>query len=340
MIVTESLPLESDSGVRLMPWNYTHGLHDVGNGNYAWLQPDGGWGWSNAGLVTDSGQSLLVDTLFDLPHAREMLDTMRRKVPAAARIGTVVNTHANGDHYFGNQLVADSEIIVSGACAAEMAASPPSATLALLKNTGQMGEVGEFLAKTMGNVFDFSGIVYVPPTRTFSGRLTLSVGTKEVQLIEVGPAHTTGDTLCYVPADKVVFTGDIVFNGGHPVVWAGPVDSWIRACDLILGLDVEVIVPGHGAISDKRSVAAMKHYFEWLRTEARRRYDDGMTLEEAINDITYTEFDSWSESERICGNIYSLYQSFDPHAAVKPPEYMFALMAKYDKEKKRLHGHV
>ena len=81
---------------------YTKGLHDLGNGCFAWLQPDGGWGWSNAGLVCDGGESLLVDTLFDLRLTAEMLAAMRRAAPAAARIGTLVNTHANGDHCYGN----------------------------------------------------------------------------------------------------------------------------------------------------------------------------------------------------------------------------------------------
>ena len=81
---------------------YTKGLHELGNGCFAYLQPDGGWGWSNAGLVTDAGASLLVDTLFDLALTREMLAAMRRATPAAARIGALVNTHANGDHCYGN----------------------------------------------------------------------------------------------------------------------------------------------------------------------------------------------------------------------------------------------
>ncbi len=77
-------------------WQYTKGLHDLGNGSWAYLLPDGSWGWSNAGLVVDGDQTLLVDTLFDLPLTREMLDTMKKSVPAAAKIKTLVNTHVNG----------------------------------------------------------------------------------------------------------------------------------------------------------------------------------------------------------------------------------------------------
>src|SRR5712671_1546659 len=100
-------------------WSYTKGLHDLGNGCYAYLQPDGSWGWSNAGFVTDGGEALLVDTLFDLRLTREMLAAIRKAEPAAT-IGTLVNTHSNGDHTFGNQLVAGAEIIASKACAEEM----------------------------------------------------------------------------------------------------------------------------------------------------------------------------------------------------------------------------
>ncbi|HMD51435.1 MAG TPA: MBL fold metallo-hydrolase, partial [Solirubrobacteraceae bacterium] len=76
--------------------SYVKGLQEVGDGLYAYLQPDGSWGWSNAGLVADGESTLLVDTLYDLPLTEEMLKAMRDAVPAALHIGTLVNTHANG----------------------------------------------------------------------------------------------------------------------------------------------------------------------------------------------------------------------------------------------------
>src|SRR5882757_4274428 len=100
--------------------SYTQGLQEVGDGLYAYLQPDGGWGWSNAGLIADGEQTLLIDTLFDLALTEEMLRAMRRAVPAAERIDTLVNTHANGDHCYGNQLVAGARIVASERTAEEM----------------------------------------------------------------------------------------------------------------------------------------------------------------------------------------------------------------------------
>lgn len=288
-------------------WMYTKGLHDLGNSVYAYLQPDGSWGWSNAGIITDGNASLLVDTLFDLKLTQEMLDTMRKAIPAAAQIDTVVNTHANGDHCYGNQLVADANIIASVRTAEEMNDLPPQQFAALMQHAPEMGQAGEFAIRAFGP-FDFNNIAFTPPKQTFEGKMSLKVGDKEVQLMEVGPAHTRGDTLVYIPSDKTIFTGDILFIGGHPIVWAGPVSNWIRACDIILGLDVETIVPGHGPITDKNGVNEVKSYFEYIYREARKRYEAGMSSLDAAKDIPLGHFSSWSDSERMAVNVNSIYR--------------------------------
>jgi cyclase len=290
---------------------YIKGLHDLGNGCYGWLQPDGSWGWSNAGLIVDSGESLLVDTLFDLKLTAEMLQAMRRAEPkAAARIGTLVNTHSNGDHTFGNQLVEGAEIITSKACAEEMRQDNGAQRLAQMKRAAISGsEVSAFLSQIF-EPFDFEGIDVTMPTLTFEGELERHVGNKIVRLIEVGPAHTRGDVLVYVPADRVIFTGDILFINGHPIIWTGPVGNWIKACQLMLELELETVVPGHGPITDKRGVAAVKEYLEYIGSEARRRFDAGMPVFEAAQDISLADYSSWGDSERIVVNVATLYREF------------------------------
>jgi glyoxylase-like metal-dependent hydrolase (beta-lactamase superfamily II) len=288
---------------------YSKGLHDLGNGVFAYLQPDGSWGWSNAGLIVDGPHSLLVDTLFDLDLTRDMLAAMRRATPAADRIDTVVNTHANGDHCWGNQLVAEAEIVASKAGADEMAELPPQALAEMMATAPTMGEVGEYLSQIF-SPFDFAGIDLAPPTRTFAGELELTVGGKGLRLIEVGPAHTRGDVLVHLPDDRIVFTGDILFIGGHPIIWAGPVDNWIDACERIHEMDVEAIVPGHGPITDKAGVTRVRDYLVYVRDEARRRFDAGLSVDEAARDIALGDFAGWSESERILVNVDTLYRGF------------------------------
>ena len=158
--------------------------------------------------------------------------------------------------------------------------------------------------------FDFEGVERCLPNITFSGRMEKKVGDKVVELIEVGPAHTKGDILAYIPKDKVIFTGDILFIEGHPILWAGPISNWIRACDQIISLDVDFIVPGHGPVTDKRGVKAVKKYLQYIHDEAKNRFLSGMTSIDAAKDISFELFSSWGDQERIAVNVNSLYREF------------------------------
>jgi len=293
-------------------------LAPVGDGFYAYLQPDGGWGWSNAGLVADGDSTLLVDTLFDLRLTGEMLRAMRAAVPAAARIDTLVNTHANGDHCYGNQLLAGARIVASERTATEMGELPPSAMAALVEQAPDMGRLGAFFLDCFG-AFDFRGIELVAPQHTFDGELTLSVGARELRLIEVGPAHTRGDTLVYAPAERVLFSGDILFSGCHPIAWAGPVSNWIAACERILAMDVEVIVPGHGPLATPDTVREQKQYFEYLYELARERHAAGMSALQAARSISDDRWARWGNAERLVVNIANIYGELDgDHQPVNP----------------------
>ncbi len=306
--------------------SYDRGLHEVGDGAYAYLQPDGGWGWSNAGLIVDGEQTLLIDTLFDLHLTEQMLGEMRRAVPAAQRIGTLVNTHANGDHCYGNSLVDGARIVASERTAEEMLELPPAAMAALVEQAPKMGEVGAFFLRCFG-AFDFKDVELAPPEQTFSGELTLTLGSREVRLIEVGPAHTRGDTLALLPAQRVLYTGDILFNGSHPIAWAGPVSNWIAACERILAMDLEVIVPGHGPIAGKDEVAEMKAYFEYLCEQARERHAQGMSPLDAARSIALTRWADWGEGERLAVTVASIFQELEPDAEPLNPLSAFEQMA-------------
>jgi glyoxylase-like metal-dependent hydrolase (beta-lactamase superfamily II) len=302
------------------------GLQSLGNGAYAWLAPQGTWGWSNAGLIVDGEESLLVDTLYDLELTETMLRAMHAAEPRAKHIDTLVNTHANGDHCHGNELVTGARIIASTASAAEMNELPPEAMAGLMEAAKTMGPVGEYFIHCFGQ-FRFQGIRHTPPTQTFDGQLELRVGDKPVHLIEVGPAHTRGDVLVHSPADRSVFTGDILFIEGTPIMWQGPVANWIKACRLIESMDVDHIVPGHGPITDQRGVAAVRQYLEYVRDQARSRFDAGMSAFDAARDIELAEYSAWSDPERIAVNVDSLYREFSGEQASTDIFELFARMA-------------
>ena len=295
---------------------YEHGLHEVSDGCHAYLQPDGGWGWSNAGLVVGDGASLLVDTLFDLDLTAEMLRAMD-DLTSGAPISTVVNTHANGDHCYGNQRVTGAEFVATEAAADEMREVPPATMAALCAMEGETGD----LFRHFFGAFSFDGIEQRLPTRTFTGRLEVDVGGRTMELVEVGPAHTKGDLLVFVPESRTVFTGDILFIGGTPIVWAGPLSNWIAACDLIAASDVDTVVPGHGPVTDKAGVVEVRDYLEWLEREAAGRHFSGMDAWDAARDIAAalgrTTFADWGEFGRVAVNVDAVYRGLDP-AHVSP----------------------
>jgi glyoxylase-like metal-dependent hydrolase (beta-lactamase superfamily II) len=308
-------------------WTYAHGLHELGNGAWAWLQPDGGWGWSNAGLIVDGEQSLLVDTLFDASLTRTMLARMEDATGLSADdIGTVVNTHANGDHTHGNGLCRHAEIVASEASAREMQEVSAATLEAMMAQAEQMGPTGKYLMSIFG-AFDFGDVAEREPTRTFSGDLSLSVGDKQVELIEVGPAHTAGDVLVHVPGDGIVYTGDILFIDGTPIMWVGPVRNWLAACDRIADMNVEAIVPGHGPITDKAGVRRVKDYLQYIDGEARKRHAAGMSVRDAAHDIALGDYSSWLDAERIAVNVDTLFREYDGDTSAPNIVELFGLMA-------------
>lgn len=297
-------------------WQYTKGLHDLGGGCWAYLVPDGSWGWSNSGFVTDGEASLLVDTLFDLKLTREMLEALRASIPASASIDVLVNTHADGDHTFGNQLVTGARIIGTQGTVDDFARFDPAVLENVCLNAEKFGSAGVFMRECF-RPFDFSGIELTPPTETFSGTLDLMVGEKKVQLIEVGPSHSLGDALVYVPDDKVLYTGDILFTKGTPIAWYGPVKRWIDVCDRVLDMDVETIVAGHGPLSTKDDVRRMRDYLSYISERARPLYDAGMDYLQAAYEIDLGEYRDWNDAERVVVSMQTLFDDFD-NAAERP----------------------
>jgi glyoxylase-like metal-dependent hydrolase (beta-lactamase superfamily II) len=310
---------------------YEAGVQGFGNGSFAYLQPDGGWGLSNSGLVTSDGDAFLIDTMFDYAHTRAMLESFQRA--SGAKIRTLFNTHHNGDHCYGNALVEVAEIIATIGAAEAMKHETPQGLAQFMKVAPQMGLTGEYLVHCFGD-FDFEHCSTRAPDTTFTGHLTRHVGSKAVEMIEVGPAHTGGDALVYVPSDKTIFTGDILFIDGHPILWAGPVGNWIKACEQMIAMDVEIIVPGHGPITDKKGVQRLADYLVYIRDEAKKRYDSGMGALEAARSIALDDYAGWGDSERIAVNTATLYREFGAKDTPSDAATMFGWMAQIWKDKK------
>ena len=319
-----------------MSTDFTKGLHELGDGLWAYLQPSGTWGYSNAGLIAGDGTSLLVDTLFDLRLTREMLDSMGT-ITRTRPIDTLVNTHANGDHCYGNELVPDrAEIYATVAAAEEMKVFPASALHALKHSDDDA--LREFAQYAFGD-FALDEVTGRKPDRTFTGSLSLTVGGRSVEVTDLGPAHTHSDAVVHVPDARTVFTGDLVFVEGTPIVWAGPVDNWLAACERICALDVDTVVPGHGPLTDKTGVQDIARYFTYVQSEAAERQAGGMGSVDAAFDIDLGEFADWGDSERIVVTVDTIYRELDPGHLPADPRELFRHMLRYHRERNAAGRH-
>ncbi len=299
-------------------------LREIATNVYACLQEDRGLGFSNSGLV-DEGGGLVVDTFWDLPHTREMIKQYGRVWSAPAR--RVVNTHHNGDHCWGNQLFDDAEIIAHRLCADHFESENPAAMLALSRQTAHANPAVASLARRLEE-WDFEGIDLTPPTTLVEDRMVLDLDGVRAELIHVGPAHTDGDLIVHLPEHRVVFTGDVLFRLCTPIGWQGTYQRWIEALDFIVGLEPEVVVPGHGPLCGTEGPVEMKEYLVFARAEAERHFENGLTVLEAAKKIDLGPYAGWTEPSRLIFQIERAYREFrgEPHDAPVDTNASFAAM--------------
>jgi 2-keto-4-pentenoate hydratase/2-oxohepta-3-ene-1,7-dioic acid hydratase in catechol pathway/glyoxylase-like metal-dependent hydrolase (beta-lactamase superfamily II) len=291
---------------------YTRGLHEVADRVWAWMLPDGGYGWSNAGLVAGDGASLLVDTLFDLALTREMLTAMK-PITERAPITDALITHSNGDHTHGNQLLDRSVRIIAAEGTAEEIAHGMAPEMLAMAQTANLGPVATRYARDRFGHFDFSGIKLRNADQTFGRDLSISVGGRQINMLNLGPAHTAADSVVHVPDAGVLFGGDLLFIGCTPIIWAGPIANWITACDVMIALDAPTVVPGHGPVTDSDGIRAVRGYLAHVAEQAEAAHCKGLSWAEAADAIDLVEYASWLDAERVVVNVYQRYRELDPN---------------------------
>ncbi|MEV8320870.1 MBL fold metallo-hydrolase [Streptomyces sp. NPDC059900] len=257
-------------------------------GLHAWMPYDsGGWGYANCLWIVSGEDAAVIDTPYDQPLTDAMIRAAR-PVLGSGRVSTVVNTHANGDHSWGNHLFPGATVITTLSGFEHLGHEPtPEEMHRLLNETSPDGALGWYLRRHFG-MFDFLSARTPIPTQTFSGRHVFEVGGTEVELIEVGPAHHSGDLIARV--GDVVCAGDVFFPDDHPPHWSGPIQNIIDANETILGLSPRVIIPGHGGLKGPHDLREHIDYLGTLQREIRLRFEGGLKVREAMDDIFRCDF--------------------------------------------------
>jgi cyclase len=264
-------------------------VEEVSDGIHAYLQPDGTWWINNTGFLVGQRGVVSVDACSTERRTRAYLAAIERVTPRPVR--TLINTHHHGDHTFGNYLFAGATIVGH------------EATRASVQQWGK-----PFDAPVWTEV-EWGDIELAPPFLTYTEGVTVWVDDLRCEVTHVGTAaHTTNDSIVWIPERGVLFSGDLLFNGGTPFLLQGSIAGAVDVLEnVVRPLGARTIVPGHGPVGDAGMIDDTLAYLRFVQRTARDGMAAGLTPLEAATEVDMGGFAELKDSERLAGNLHRAY---------------------------------
>lgn len=268
-------------------------LSEVAEGFFAYTQSDGTWWINNTGFAVGSRGVVSIDACATEARTRAYLEAMR--VVTDRPVTTLVNTHHHGDHTFGNYLF-------------------PGATIVAHENARPaMRDWGRPRSAPFWSDVDWGEVELALPFLTYRAGVTLWVDDTEVQVTHVGTAaHTTNDSIVWVPEHRLLYSGDVLFNGGTPFLVQGSIAGAVQVLETVIRpLGARTIVPGHGAVTGPELIDDVLRYLRFVQDLAHHGKEAGLTPLDLARQSDLAEFAGWLDAERIVGNLHRAYAELD-----------------------------
>jgi cyclase len=283
------------------------GLVQLGDGAYAYVQPDGGWWINNAGFLVGRNGVVSIDVCATRRRTESYLEAIRSVTDRPVR--TLVNTHHHGDHVFGNALLPHATVVAHERTREELLASGPPQPLPFWTDV------------------DWGGLALNPPFLTYPDQVTIWVDDLPVEVRHVGlPAHTTNDSIAWIAERGLLYAGDLVFNGVTPFVLQGSVAGAIRVLeDVLKPLSARTIVPGHGAVCGPEVIDEVLGYLRFVLDTAAAGQAAGLTPLDTARETDLGRYAGWLDPERIVGNLHRAYADLDDGVLGQPVDLVAAL---------------
>jgi cyclase len=279
---------------------------EVSDGLFAYVQPDGSWWINNTGFLVANKGVVSIDACATERRTRAYIDAIAAVTDQPVR--TLVNTHNHGDHTHGNFLFSTATIVGHHLVREEMLRAP------IPRNNPFWTPV------------DWGDIEIEPPFLTFSDSVDIYVDDLRCEVRHVGmAAHTTNDSIVWIPDRSVLYSGDLLFNGGTPFVIAGSVSGLLAVLDDIRALGAHTIVPGHGDVCGPEVIDRVADYLVFLQQVAKDGKTAGLSPLEAARQTDLGPFADLLDAERIVGNLYRAYAEVDGAAPGAPIDLLGAL---------------
>jgi cyclase len=251
------------------------GVQKLAEGVYVWQGQPATGAIANCLWVVFKDYVVVVDANYPW-GAEEILPQIRKTTNKPIRY--VLNTHHHGDHSFGNSVFTkEGAIIVSSEATDSEARS---------KNPENWTKWNNPAHSLAGFHEEFAGI-------TFSDRLVLDDGTQRLEMIRLGPAHTKGDSVAYLPKLGIVATGDLCVTwalGNNFGDMGGSYAGWLGALDQMMGWKLTTVVPGHGAVGGPEILKAQREYMTGLLAQVTAGKQAGKSAEQLVSDIDFDKY--------------------------------------------------
>ncbi|MBB5136134.1 cyclase [Thermocatellispora tengchongensis] len=275
-------------------------LHDIVPGVFAWVQPDGTWWVNNAGAVVGDGEVFVIDTCASEARTRRFLNAVA-EATGGAPVRMAVNTHQHGDHSYGNSLLPEETVIFGHvATRAALVADPYI----------------DGCPPVWSPVPNWGNVTRRPPSAVFEDEMTVHLGERRIELRHPGhSAHTPGDVVAWLPEERVLFAGDLLFNGLTPMLLMGSVEGALRSLEWLADFEPEHVVPGHGPLASAGDLpevlAAHERYYRFVLAVARKGREKGLAPLDAAREADLGEFAAWADAERLVLNLHRAYAEAD-----------------------------
>jgi glyoxylase-like metal-dependent hydrolase (beta-lactamase superfamily II) len=261
----------------------------------------------NVGIVVGDEAVLVVDTAMGPANGSRVLAAAKEKAEGKRLLVTV--THFHPEHGFGAQVFRDEATIVYNAAQRDELHDKGAGYVELFKTFGPA--VAEAL----------EGVELVDPHEAYDDETELDLGGRTVQLRTWGVAHTRSDQVVFLPAERILFTGDLVEERIFAIYPYFPPDDadvdghrWIDVLRRLEALDPAIVVPGHGAVADVGVITAAREYHERLRDETLRLAAEGRDADEVVAELEpgiLARYPDWEQPEWIGFGIRSFYARRD-----------------------------
>jgi cyclase len=290
-------------------------MKELAPGVYAFLQPHLGWFVSNAGLIVGKKEAIVIDSLTNKSQVEDFLGKIRAVTDKPIRF--LINTHIHGDHIYTNHFFKDAIAICSLGAREEL-------------NRRDTDELENRVKPSFPEI-SFEGAKVTPQDLAFDKTLTIYQDEREIRLVDLGPGHCESDTYVYLPKERIVFCGDLLFSGSPQMLLMGCLSGLIQNLDIIASLDAKIYVPGHGPVGGKELVYAMREYLVVVRDESRKCFDRGMSYDQAAQTIDIGRFKEWGLTELLyvnCARAYSEFRGEPPASPLNIAEILPKIISK------------